>query len=182
MPNWCECDLNVGYGENGSIDDLKDFFSKIKKEDEYYCLIESFLPTPQELKDTPSPTYIVNDDEVKKHNSEQYISPEKASELLEKYGALNWYDWNIKNWSVKWSDCKTIQKNDLEDYSWLFFEFETPWKPPFIAILSISKIYPMLVFRMNYYEQGMMIAGAFECKNGKILNNEEMKYYGNRGG
>lgn len=51
----------------------------------------------------------------------------KYPELLEKYGANDWYDWCVKNWGTKWGDYNTeIYRRD--DH--IFLTFTTAWSCP----------------------------------------------------
>ena len=45
---------------------------------------------------------------------------------------LNWYNWSIDNWGVKW-DVDEVQKSDTTIY------FETPWDVPYPVLEAINK-------------------------------------------
>jgi len=62
-----------------------------------------------------------------------------------------WYDWNCRNWGVKWdaSDVQVIDRDDnLVQYS-----FATPWDKPFPVFIEMSKQFPDLDFTLTYEEE-----------------------------
>ena len=148
MPNWCENYMVV----TGSPKILKDFAEKAKvidKKDYNTDLsLANFMPMPKELEGSTAPC---KDDK----------------ELKKKYGASNWYDWNIMNWGCKWdiSAEVMVEKNKLS------YTFMSPWAPPELGIRNISKLYPELKFVLKYEEPGMDFAGTFIVKGGKIIKN-----------
>ena len=54
------------------------------------------------------------------------------------YGAINWYDWALRNWGSKWNGGKT-EITDTENEQ-VILEFETPWAPPGGIIEALSKV------------------------------------------
>jgi len=61
------------------------------------------------------------------------------NELLEKYGALGWYDWNVRNWGTKWNPTFGGQIN-MDDYE-LIFTVDTAWAPPHVLLQTIADKY-----------------------------------------
>lgn len=77
---------------------------------------------------------------------------EKSAELIKKYGADNWYTYNINNWGTKWNayDVSDIKKiNDGLQY-----KFDTAWSPPSAWLEKTSQQYPTLEFENNYLSEG----------------------------
>jgi len=173
VPNWCENNLTV----KGKKSDLEKFEKKARNKEEVFSL-NNFIPMPEELNRTSSPTSIVSAKEykefLKKQESEQkdkksfihYVITKKMSkDFIEKYGYDNWYDWRICNWGIKWDVSATSKgknKNKLTYY------FDSPWGPPIIAMEKISKLFPALYFTFSYDEPGMNYKGSFSVKNGKL--------------
>jgi hypothetical protein len=70
------------------------------------------------------------EDRIKNWNTEYDPMQEarKQLKLKEKYGSLNWYNWQVANWGCKWDASSTdfILISDTE----LNITFDTPWCPP----------------------------------------------------
>lgn len=132
MPNWCYNSLNISHTDPAMI-------SKLIQGGQNHGLLNSFVPMPQELVGTTSP------------------SPQNA-ELDEKYGASNWYDWAVKNWGTKW-DTHIDDYTVGDDGTTAVINFNTAWSPPIFY-------YDRLVekgFNVNatYTEEGMGFAGHY---------------------
>jgi len=111
-----------------------------------------FIPQPQEIKDTTSP------------------NTTNPKEMIKKYGAKDWYDWNLKHWGVKW-DVDSAEREETDKH--LKYFFDTAWGPPDNGIQNISKSYPLLTFLLRYHEPGMNLKGKIKFKNGEILEEKE---------
>lgn len=143
MPNWCNNDIQI-LGKKKELEKIK---KKIKKKN----FLNSFIKLPKELKETQSPP-----------NNKKNIN------LILKYGADNWYDWNIKNWGIKW-DFELLYLDDGNE-SEITFSFDTPWRPPIEGFEKISSKYPELVFFLTYDEPGMRFKGIAKIQNGSTDN------------
>lgn len=142
MPNWCENTLKV----LGKEKELKKFRIKVATKKTALSL-EKLFPLPKALKDTKSP--------VEKPNKK----------LIKKFGADNWYDWQIKNWGTKWDiDAELLED---EECGQLRYSFSSAWAPPIEALKNASKLYPELVFILSYDEPGMGFMGITRINNGE---------------
>ncbi len=136
MPNWCNNYLKVE-------GDLTKFNAVLG--DKSFS-IGAFIPTPKELVDTVA-------------------DGSKHPENVAKYGADNWYDWNVANWGTKWDvDSETKEQSDTV----AAFAFDSAWAPPTKAIAAISKLYPDLKFTLEYFEGGMMFCGIATAEAGEL--------------
>jgi hypothetical protein len=100
------------------------------------------VPFPKELEGTTSGSpNSIPEEERKRH-----------PELLKKYGAVNWYDWNIKNWGTKWGAYDVEPVQTVEDG--LKFIFNTAWSPPTGWLVTTAKLYPSLKFVDNWKDEG----------------------------
>ncbi len=80
------------------------------------------------------------------------------------YNALNWYDWNIKNWGCKWNSSNF---NISEDYKTI--TYETPWNPAKEVIIEISRQNPEMKFGFLYSDENIGAnVGYMLLKNGVI--------------
>ena len=77
----------------------------------------------------------------------------------------NWYDWCIKNWGTKW-DVEGELSIDLG--SSLEYGFQSAWSPPVAWLKKVSKRYPKLFFRLQYYEGNIGFMGIAKVKNGRV--------------
>lgn len=63
----------------------------------------------------------------------------------------------MNKWGCKWdaNQAELITKSD--DYYRI--AFETPWSPPELFCIALSKMYPKLIFRLAFAEQGCNFYG-----------------------
>ena len=134
MPNWCENKVEV-YGEIHDIIEWKAFV----KSDTCEFDFNKIIPMPKELEET-----------VK--GSEHVPS----KELIEKYGADNWYDWRIFNWGTKW-DVNDVQIEEETDY--MQYSFDTAWSPPDGIHSKLKEKFPDLSITWFWNEPGVQEAG-----------------------
>lgn len=63
----------------------------------------------------------------------------------------HWYDWNIRNWGVKW-DASDVEAQRYED-DHLFFRFSTAWSIPHEVLLALSAQFVNVEFYLEYEEE-----------------------------
>jgi len=143
MPNWCGNTLKV----IGDEKDLKKFTKKIKPKN----FLSSFIPIPKELENTTSPR-----------------KGKKDLNLILKYKTDNWYDWCRINWGTKW-DFEVEIDGDPE-FNEIIISFDSAWSPPIEGLKNISKMYPNIIFFINYDEPGMGFKGLARIQNGTEKN------------
>ena len=144
MPNWVDNELKV----SGQEQKLEEFKEQAKTKETALSL-NKFIPMPEELDGTTSPS-------------------EYDKDLEKKYGFSNWYDWRIVNWGCKWdveAHCSCEKGN-------LYYNFDSPWSPPIVAIGKIGEMFPELFFELRYEEEGNGFCGIFQVKNGEIIFDE----------
>jgi hypothetical protein len=84
-------------------------------------LAQYFKPMPDEMRDTASPTFVVDDEQkVDAH----HITQQRHDELVDKYGYDNWYDWAVNNWNTKWGTYSHEYDSGLMQLT-----FSTAWSP-----------------------------------------------------
>lgn len=171
MPNLCQNELFV----KGNKKDIKEFKEEAKGtgEDEDTDLsMSNFLPVPEILTRMSAPTFPVESKNLEKemikdieNGSDTIPITKKISEALEKkYGADNWYNWQVENWGTKWDIDAHLSTVSNEE---LVYDFMSAWSPPNNFLVGVSKFYPKLRFYLEYHEGGMGFRGEFEAKNGK---------------
>ena len=158
MPNWCENNLVI----TGPQATLKEFL------------------TVAELPHASKSVEFNNDTKVWENKDVLYttlfwnfIHPE--DEFLDLYytnqssdiNALNWYQWNIRNWGVKWDvDFNDIEVVDDDEPDTLILKFDTAWTFPAEFLIEVSRQYPTLSFENEYVEEGMGFQGLIQFDNG----------------
>ena len=81
-----------------------------------------------------------------------------------------WYDWRVSNWGTKW-DVSDVQLEESKDM--LTYSFETAWAPPVEWVKTVSKIYPMLSFQLEFEEPGVGLFGGMNIEDGDIIEEWE---------
>ena len=70
-------------------------------------------------------------------------------------GRDHWYNWNLRNWGVKWEARAAYEKDDFtEGDSDTFYNFDTAWGIPNDAMLELSRQYPTATFELEFEEEG----------------------------
>jgi hypothetical protein len=86
-------------------------------------------------------------------------------------GRDHWYNWNIRNWGVKW-EAKYGDAHHPEDGSSLVYTFETAWGIPDNAMLALSEQYPTASLELEYEEETGW-GGCILYENGNSTETEE---------
>lgn len=158
MPNWVKNDVRIA-----SKQALKDCIKTERRqgegweEDIVFFDFNEVIPMPKELEST-SKLYPIND--KKKSNKE----------LIEKYGADNWYDWSVQNWGTKWNtdNCKKTGVNSVE--------FNTAWDTPEPVMRELSKKYHTRV-EVYYADEDLgNNCGHYVYDDGDIVEDEVGDY------
>ena len=139
MPNWCNNTITIR-GEKEDIDRLESFLNENGGKEWF----DFFLPCPQELKDGGPVGFSAE-------------PSEKDKELLEKYGATDWYSWSVENWGCKWNCDAQDWSRDGDSIS---FWFDSPWGPPTELYSFICNDTDFDV-EAGYHEEGMCFVGRF---------------------
>lgn len=84
------------------------------------------------------------------------------------YDDARWYDWCLENWGSKWSEIFDNREFLYVKDKMLEFSFDTAWSPVYQGYITISKLFPNLLFEYFFYENGMDFAGYVVFKNGVI--------------
>ncbi len=159
MANMCFNSLNI----SGPKEDVQRFLSAVKTNESQFDF-NGAVPMPDELKNAQSPN--ANPDS------------QEAQNLIEKYGADNWYSWAIANWGTKWNP-SCIDDWDIDDSGNemnINLCFETPWSPPTEFLLNASKVYSTLSFWNEFYEQGSENIGEHIIANGEWTRRNEPEW------
>ena len=93
----------------------------------------------------------------------------------------SWYNWNIRNWGVKWDVAVSNDDKYPETYMEehengenyvVYYNFNTAWGVPEQALTNLSSQYPDLLFTLSYQEETGW-GGEFEILRGEIISQSE---------
>jgi len=88
-------------------------------------------------------------------------------------GRDHWYNWNIRNWGVKWEAREAYEKDDVtEGDTDTFYNFDTAWGIPNEAMLELSRQYPTASLELEYEEENGW-GGCILYENGTSTETEE---------
>ena len=113
----------------------------------------NLIPMPQVLLDVTIGSTTIDGESVTEWITDENgkniaVTEEERAEWLSNYGAVNWYDWAIENWSVKWN-ASEVQANHDEEMERLTYEFITPWSVPVKVYEAFLKKYATLFPHMS---------------------------------
>ena len=154
MPNWCDNQVTIT-GPNSVIDKIE----KIVKEESNNAengLLQFFHPMPKELLETEAGP-------IAKTKKEKNARQARKLE----FGAENWYDWRVNNWSTKWEVCEFYgvdrqHLNDSLDESTISFAFSSAWAPPIGAYEQFLADNENCSLKAYYYEGGCDFMGEWD--------------------
>jgi len=140
MPNWCNNVIKI----SGEKEKLKKFIEKCGLDKEHPEFdFDAIIRVPQELEISVSPiTVVETEEEAKQINIESHrnkfitanilaISKKEEKRRLQKYGAIDWYDFCVNAWGVKWPPVNVVvhEKSIDNDIAYIIISFDTPWGP-----------------------------------------------------
>lgn len=180
MPNWCKNGLHVE-GDKAEVQRFKD---GIKRTDEKYEIISSYVPCPDALQEIKTGFATINEVRVErwtesgegKERVMEAVTPAREAEFIKLYGAADWYQWAVSNWGTKWSDCDTELESEYSGY--LCFMFDSPWGSPHKAFDKIAKLFPKLKFILKYGQGETEFEGYVIWKNGERVKEDEWEWNG----
>lgn len=150
MPNWCN-NFVIFTHENPKM------IARLIKGFKGEGLFSEFDPCPQELKETLSGCY--GDPE------KDAALAVKQQENVKKYGAKDWFDWQVQNWGTKWDVSEGVTGGitariveQSEDGKTVKLGIDTAWSPPlrFYELLTGEFDFHVEAY---YYESGCAFCG-----------------------
>ncbi len=185
MPNHIKTILKV---QTEDIEKMKEIADRISGENgaiDFNALVQM----PEEIRNNTSPSRFVTEEEYPKIHAQELkdvsdpkkyvtfsITEKMHNELVEKYGASNWYEWSLENWGTKWNAYDISYSEEGFCY-----EFETAWSHPFPIIEKLSLLFPDIEFFVQYADEDMgSNCGEYAIRNGEKLSEWQGHYYENR--
>ena len=134
MPNWCHNHLTV----KGEHDEVQRFRQQ--------AIGHSPWDTPP-ADEKPSPL-----------NFHSLVTI--PAEVLQAGYEAAGYEWECQHWGTRWGACEAELVDD--NGSELFYGFDSAWGPPTEFLKAVGKLFPNLMFLLEYDEPGMGFKGR--CK------------------
>ena len=153
MPNWVYNGLEV----SGSKEDILAFREKagreitlnwasgveVRKED---LSFHNFItPTDEEL-----PFYLGHETKPEDEPNPDATTEERLAKSM-LFAGSNWYDWNVRNWGVKWDAGEPTLNNSTDTY--LQYSFQTAWGIPEPVFRAMIEQHPTLDFDFEGEEE-----------------------------
>lgn len=137
--NWCHNGLTLKHTDPAMIDRAQ------------HCdgLLMEFLPTPDALRETSVGFFREED-----MTTEQRDIRDRNIQM---YGSADWYDWNIRNWGIKWDF--EFEAVDRVDAHTLTVSFDSALKPPVEAYAKLEEM--GFEIDAKYYEPEMCFVGTY---------------------
>ena len=148
MPNYCNNNIRIT-ADKETVAKIAQSL-KSNSDDGFLNLIH---PMPKELKDT-----VAGSD-----NAKPEFQKKQSEQLIEKYGADNWYDWRIANWGTKWEVNECYGDPFIsDDGETIEFGFDTAWSPAIGAYQNFLSTHPEASLFATYYEPGCDFMGVWD--------------------
>ena len=200
MPNWVENHITIE-ADATVLDEIQNkvrttYTDEYGNQQERHLIATNLIPMPDEIrmldgtetnirrfKDldgnlvkvdqmTAVTFYSMNDEELLGEGyTMETLTGKELEELDEKYGAHDWYNWNVNNYGTKWGDCETRMIN--RDKESLEYAFDTAWSPayPMIEKIAIEYDVKKIIYRFFSMENGDKGSATFN-ENGRIIKQE----------
>lgn len=161
MPNWCT-NIVIFAGTEEQINGLR---SRVAAPDGSTVFsLAAIRPEPKDVAASAEGPQAVVDD----------LGIEYGAAL----GMPDWYQWRVNNWGCKWD--VVVHDNDLVALPGLLppgrwaltYRFNSAWAPPLEALDFLAKSYPGVI-TLQYYEEGVNIAGEYLWRNGVMVGSTE---------
>jgi hypothetical protein len=133
MPNWCYNYATFEHEDPTMV-------ARVVEAAEAQKLFDTFVPMPDRLRETNSPSGV-------------------NEELVAEFGSSNWYEWALANWGTKWDANVTGEADVFDDGKGVLLYFETAWSPP-IEFYHCMKLLGFVV-HASFTEEGMGFAGIY---------------------
>jgi len=200
MPNWVENKITIE-ADATVLDEIQNkvrttFTDEDGNQQERHLIATNLIPMPDEIrmldgtetnirrfKDLDGNSvkidqmravtfYSMNDEELLGEGyTMETLTGKELEELDEKYGAHDWYNWNVNNYGTKWGDCETRMIN--RDKESLEYTFDTAWAPAYPMIEKIAREYDVkkIIYRFFSMENGDKGSATFN-EDGRIIKQE----------
>jgi len=151
---------NLGFDADRSYEIAKEIVSSGKIPETIFTF-EGTIPMPLELDGTVSGSSIPD------------WQKKSSADLKKKYGADNWYDFNISNYGTKW-DAYDIGDLVHNDDGSITYRFDTAWSPPSGWLCRTAEMFPSLTLEDAWKYEGGGAGTLTICVDEGIENYTKM--------
>ena len=190
MPNWVYNGLTI----EGNPDSVNKLVAQMNKpfkvpfaNMDMGDISASGFPTRIELVEYNNPIFAFWNIIAPTDLDEYAKQPPRTGDIAEamQHKSDSWYDWNNRNWGVKW-DVAVSDNNAYSDTYMegptengenlvVYYNFNTPWSIPDNALAELSAQYPDLLFTLSYEEETGW-GGEHEYLRGERLDGSEYNW------
>ena len=183
MPNWVYNGLTIE-GKSESVTKLTEQMNQ-----PFHMVHDSWDTETMKMgkKDTlySNPVFafwnIIKPTNLEAYQNQPNHKPNQSIEDMMKHDGEDWYNWNNRNWGVKW-DVAVSNDNEYPDTSLegpvqngenlvVHYNFNTAWGVAMQALTNLSSQYPELLFTLSYEEETGW-GGELEILRGKTISDE----------
>lgn len=174
MPNWTENRIII----SGDSEKIKKFLNDGVKNSAGNYHFGSWIPIPEtyakyDTTNHPNGKGLVlgkKDDFTGIVTTEERLKEFiEATEYQKKtYGAIGWYDWNVKNYGCKWDEEMELLEG-IDNNEYITFLTATPWNSPIEFVRTIVQRYKFRITMYSHFEDCVNQALIFEADdNGEL--------------
>lgn len=181
MPNWVYNSVEI----TGSKDDLLAFIEKAKQQHKTFWRSDKWITMPDGTrKEIPDEERVIveelsgeNDlsfwnfvrptDEELPYYFEHLKDPTEKNEN-DLFAGSHWYNWNLRNWGVKWDTGDTELTDNTSDPSpSIRYRYDTAWSIPVEVMTAMVAQHPTLDFEF-YSEEEQGWGAKFSGSGGEL--------------
>jgi hypothetical protein len=183
MPNWVYNGLTI----EGNPDSVNKLVIQLNEPFKRVHDSWNILTSTQEKKLTlyTNPIFsfwnIIKPTNLKAYENQPDYKSNQSMEDMMKHDGDDWYNWNVRNWGVKW-DVAVSSDDEYPETSIegpvqngenlvVHYNFNTPWGLAMPALTNLSSQYPELLFTLSYEEETGW-GGELEILRGKTISDE----------
>lgn len=145
-------------------DGFKIPFEQIEKEKiEKYIVSQNTFSNPQ------------RDYETGKRLKCSVKTGEQLVKNIDKYGYATWYGWSYEYWGTKWNASETTTNFDKPGEAYV--EFTTAWASPEPVIEALSRQYPDILIKVQFFDEDESHCGEYHYQNGLSVYEDIPKDY-----
>ena len=168
MPNWVSNSVTIE-GKPELVNQIKELVSK-----PYVMPVQSRGDLSFRVEDETITSDFSFWNIIKPTNMEDYPKQPWAPDEARTPIKDSWYNWNNRNWGVKWDTTNAELVDEVENGEnlVLVYNFETPWGVPVPVLIELSRQFPSVLIT-NEYQEETGWGGMMEFANGKIYSESE---------
>ena len=170
MPNWCT-NRTTFAGPREELSKLRGSLSGPEGTLDF----QHFMPMPAELEGIKSGGITIDGVQYRNWRSIENadgtsrdigMSREDVAELVRKYGAADWYEWNSQNWGTKWNPGSA---NVSEESGGVVYDYDTAWSPPVGFLDKVAETFPQVTITNMYIDEAWNFGGVARWENGGMV-------------